>query len=133
VGFLNYFLGEASRDLFMNLSSEKRVSITIKSLTTVFALLALIILSGNALQSLPLRNGVQTKIEVLSTSQQSNTTSQIKQFQIPTVNSGPNAIISAGNNTFWFVEFAAGKIGEFSARNDSCVSRVGQLWKNLVF
>ena len=46
-------------------------------------------------------------------------TSEIKQFQIPTNNSGPNAIISAPNAAFWFVEFRAGKLGEFFARNDS--------------
>jgi len=47
------------------------------------------------------------------------TTSQIKLFTIPTNNSGPNAIISAPNETFWFVEFSAGKIGEFLAQNDT--------------
>jgi len=43
----------------------------------------------------------------------------IKQFDIPTSGSGPNAIVSAPNNTFWFVEFHAGKIGEFLASNNS--------------
>ena len=45
--------------------------------------------------------------------------SQIKLFIIPTANSGPNAIISAPNDTFWFVEFTADKLGEFFAQNDS--------------
>src|SRR5271169_5338585 len=44
---------------------------------------------------------------------------QIKLFTIPTTNAGPNAIISAPNQTFWFVEFTAGKLGEFFAQNDS--------------
>ena len=46
-------------------------------------------------------------------------TNQIRLFAIPTSNSGPNAIISAPNETFWFVEFSAGKLGEFFAQNDS--------------
>jgi streptogramin lyase len=50
---------------------------------------------------------------------QVNTSSPIKFFTIPTSNSGPNAIISAPNDTFWFVEFTAGKLGEFFAQNDS--------------
>jgi len=47
------------------------------------------------------------------------TTNQIRLNTIPTSNAGPNAIISAPNETFWFVEFSAGKLGEFFAQNDS--------------
>ncbi len=49
----------------------------------------------------------------------SQATSEFLQFPIPTNNSGPNAIISAPNDTFWFVEFTAGKLGEFFGQNDS--------------
>ena len=47
------------------------------------------------------------------------TSDEIRQFPIPTNNSGPNAIVAAPNETFWFVEFAAGKLGEFFEQNDS--------------
>ena len=49
----------------------------------------------------------------------SQATTEIRQFPIPTNNSGPNAIILAPNDTFWFVEFTAGKLGEFFGQNDS--------------
>jgi virginiamycin B lyase len=45
--------------------------------------------------------------------------SPIRLFNITTPNAGPNAIVSAPNNTFWFTEYSAGKIGEFFASNDS--------------
>ena len=41
----------------------------------------------------------------------------ITEFQIPTSNSGPEAIISGPSNTFWFTEFAAGKIAELFGQN----------------
>jgi virginiamycin B lyase len=43
----------------------------------------------------------------------------IREFVIPTPDSGPNAIISASNNTFWLTEFNAGKIAEFIEGNTS--------------
>lgn len=46
-------------------------------------------------------------------------TSDIREFQIPTNNSGPNAIVSAPYDRLWFVEFRAGKLGEFFTQNDS--------------
>jgi len=49
----------------------------------------------------------------------SENVNEIRQFLIPTNNSGPNAIISAPNDTFWFVEFTAGKLGEFFGQNAS--------------
>ena len=41
----------------------------------------------------------------------------ITEYQIPTSNSGPEAILSAPNNMFWFTEFSAGKIGELLGQN----------------
>lgn len=39
----------------------------------------------------------------------------VTNYPIPTTNSIPNAIVQGDNNhTFWFTEFGAGKIGEFS-------------------
>jgi len=43
--------------------------------------------------------------------------SVITEFQIPTSNSGPEAIISGPSQTFWFTEFNAGKIGELFGQN----------------
>ena len=102
----------------MNLMSRQSV-VSLASKTIILVLLALVILSGSTLQTPSLRNVFHTKSAVLSVSQESAAESEIKQFEIPTVNSGPNSIISAPNDTFWFVEFAAGKLGEFSAQNDS--------------
>lgn len=46
---------------------------------------------------------------------QSDPPSTITNYAIPTANSTPNAIIpGSDNHTFWFTEFGAGKIGEFS-------------------
>ncbi|HWY28432.1 MAG TPA: hypothetical protein VNW25_04140, partial [Candidatus Sulfotelmatobacter sp.] len=41
----------------------------------------------------------------------------ITEYQIPSSNSGPEAIISAPNQVFWFTEFNAGKIGELFGQN----------------
>ena len=41
----------------------------------------------------------------------------ITEYRIPTSNSGPEAIISAPNNVFWFTEYNAGKIGELFGQN----------------
>ncbi|MHB8565471.1 MAG: Vgb family protein [Nitrososphaerales archaeon] len=58
---------------------------------------------------------------VLSSMQTIPSTNPIHEYTIPTNNSGPLAIISGGNNTYWFTEFGdpnGGKIGEyFSAYN----------------
>jgi len=62
-------------------------------------------------------NQVYASNSVVSEGQQS--TNIIKQYVIPSANSGPNAIISAPGNAFWFVEFTGGKIGEFFASNDT--------------
>lgn len=43
----------------------------------------------------------------------------IIEYQIPTPNAGPNAVVAGSNNTLWFVEFIAGKIGEFFIGNYS--------------
>jgi virginiamycin B lyase len=43
----------------------------------------------------------------------------IRIYPVPTNDSGPNAIVSGPNKTLWFVEFTAGKIGEFFSSNDS--------------
>lgn len=43
--------------------------------------------------------------------------SLITEFKIPTTNSGPEAIISAPNQTFWFTEINAGKIGKLFGNN----------------
>jgi len=63
--------------------------------------------------------GSQAKVKILSQSEAVPQSNPIKQFPIPTTNSGPNAMISAPNDTFWFVEFSAGKLGEFFAQNSS--------------
>ena len=41
----------------------------------------------------------------------------ITEYQIPTSSSGPEAIISAPNQIFWFTEFNTGKIGELFGQN----------------
>ena len=41
----------------------------------------------------------------------------ITDYQIPTSGSGPEAIIAAPNQVFWFTEFNAGKIGELFGQN----------------
>jgi virginiamycin B lyase len=56
---------------------------------------------------------------IITTHSLSDMETEIRQFPIPTNNSGPNAIISAPNHTFWFVEFTAGKLGEFFGQNSS--------------
>jgi virginiamycin B lyase len=45
--------------------------------------------------------------------------SPIINYPIPTPNSVPDAIIAGPNDTFWFTEFGAGKIGEFNAKTDT--------------
>ena len=97
----------------------KKPRILVSTSLVILGLLALVAFSGSMLQTTPFQNVNQMKSFVLSAGEESSTDSQIKQFQILTVNSGPNAIISAPNDTFWFVEFSAGKLGEFSALNDS--------------
>src|SRR5437879_1417785 len=46
--------------------------------------------------------------------QQPSSNSPIAEFPIPYVNPGPNAIVSAPNHIFWFVEYNTGEIGEFN-------------------
>jgi virginiamycin B lyase len=50
-------------------------------------------------------------------SQQSSSTSPIKEYPIPTLNSGPNAIVYAPNQVLWFVQYNVGKIGELFPLN----------------
>ena len=47
-------------------------------------------------------------------SQQPSSNSSITEFPIPFTGSGPNAIVSAPNHIFWFVEYNTGEIGEFN-------------------
>jgi virginiamycin B lyase len=47
-------------------------------------------------------------------SQQPSSNSPITEFPIPYTNPGPNAIVSAPNHIFWFVEYNTGQIGEFN-------------------
>src|SRR5438128_2227879 len=47
-------------------------------------------------------------------SQQPSSSSPITEFPIPYANPGPNAIVSAPNHIFWFVEYNTGEIGEFN-------------------
>jgi virginiamycin B lyase len=58
---------------------------------------------------------VQSSLTIVTGQQGS--ASIITEFQIPTGNSGPEAIISGPNQTFWFTEFNAGKIGELFGQN----------------
>ena len=51
--------------------------------------------------------------------QQPSSSSPITEFNISSGNSGPEAIISGPNRTFWFTEFNAGKIGEFNAKSST--------------
>jgi virginiamycin B lyase len=46
--------------------------------------------------------------------QQPSSGSPIAEFPIPFANPGPNAIVSAPNHIFWFVEYNTGQIGEFN-------------------
>jgi len=46
--------------------------------------------------------------------QQSNPNSPITEFPIPYANPGPNAIVSAPNHIFWFVEYKRAEIGKFN-------------------
>jgi virginiamycin B lyase len=59
------------------------------------------------------------KTQTLVLAQQQQTDSPIKEFPVPTPNSGPLAIVSTANQTFWFTEYNAGRIGEFFAINGS--------------
>src|SRR3989442_4967584 len=47
-------------------------------------------------------------------SQQSSSDFSIAEFPIRYMNPGPNAIVSAPNHIFWFVEYNTGEIGEFN-------------------
>jgi len=87
----------------MNLLENKRARVGPK-------LLALFIIT------LVIAGSVLSANVVVVVSQQSST-SIITEFQLPTSNSGPEAIISGPNQTFWFTEFNAGKIGELFAQN----------------
>lgn len=49
--------------------------------------------------------------------QQPGSTSPIKEYPIPTLNSGPNAIVYAPNQILWFVQYNVGKIGELFPQN----------------
>jgi virginiamycin B lyase len=49
------------------------------------------------------------------TLQPPSSNSPITEFPIPFANPGPNAIVSAPNHIFWFVEYNTGSIGEFNA------------------
>lgn len=48
---------------------------------------------------------------------QTGSSGVITEYQIPTSNSGPEAIIAAPNQVFWFTEFNSGKIGEVFGQN----------------
>ena len=61
----------------------------------------------------------KTAYRILAPSLPSTNSSEIRQFQIPTPESGPNAIVSGPNDTLWFVEYLSGKIGEFFVSNSS--------------
>jgi virginiamycin B lyase len=64
----------------------------------------------------------EARTSILAQTRQTQSTydpSPIKNFDVPTNNSGPLAIISGGNGTMWFSEYYAGKIGEFFISNDS--------------
>jgi virginiamycin B lyase len=52
-----------------------------------------------------------------SVSQQSSSSSPIKEYPVPTLNSGPNAIVYAPNQVLWFVQYNVGKIGELFPQN----------------
>src|SRR5579862_6874762 len=84
-----------------------------------FAIVALFLLcnpfSASASSALDYLH-IQTNSGAIIAVQQA--TNEIKLFQIPTANSGPNAIISSPNDTFWFVEFISGKLGEFFVQNE---------------
>ena len=85
----------------------------------LFLFVVLLILPGILFQEDSSATALPSKIRILSVSPTATAANAIKQFPIPTANSGPNAIIAAPNNTFWFVEFTAGKLGEFFAQNAS--------------
>lgn len=102
----------------MRLSRKGNLSIRPLAL----ALLLLLFASLVAQLSLVRFNTVESYAFAYSkdaSSPQQEATSEIRQFQIPTNNSGPNAIIFGPNDRFWFVEFLAGKLGEFFEQNDS--------------
>jgi virginiamycin B lyase len=61
--------------------------------------------------------GVILPTNFVAVASQQAPTSIITEFQIPTSNSGPEAIISTPGQTFWFTEFNAGKIGELFGQN----------------
>ena len=46
-----------------------------------------------------------------------STPNVITEYPIPTSNSGPEAVISAPNQVFWFTEYKAGRIGELFGQN----------------
>jgi virginiamycin B lyase len=86
----------------------------------VALVLAIFVLSLSA----PLKPGSQvysSSLRVLAPAQSSPTvlSDPIVEYKIPTPNAGPNAVVAGPNDTLWFVEFSAGKIGEFFIQNDS--------------
>jgi len=55
--------------------------------------------------------------DIIFVAGQQGSGSIITEFQIPTSDSGPEAIIAGPNNRFWFTEFNAGKIGVLFGQN----------------
>ncbi|MGI0080705.1 MAG: virginiamycin B lyase family protein, partial [Nitrososphaerales archaeon] len=113
-----------------------------------FLLLVLVLLLPSSLATTFVGGGIITSkadsAHVLSLGQVQVTTNPIKEFQVPTNNSGPDGIVAAPNDTFWFSEYTGGKIGEFFAANDTfreftvperganatalAIDRLGRIW-----
>lgn len=102
--------------LWTNVKRQRSLSSTLMVLIAVALLmpssLAINLISGATEAS-------ATSTRALSLGQSQVDPNPIKVFQVPTNNSGPEAIIAAPNDTFWFTEYTGGKIGELFAANDS--------------
>ncbi len=101
----------------MNIKSRGHLTIRYLTIITLILLGSSIVPEVISDARFPIHTFAENvSVDGLSTQQPTN---EIRQFQIPTNNSGPNAIISAPNGVFWFVEFTGGKLGEFFAQNNS--------------
>src|SRR4029077_9417135 len=88
---------------FLNFQSSRTTGL---ALVIFFLALSTVILGQHS-------SNIQTNGSGLSL-QPPSPNSPITEFPIPFANPGPNAIVSAPNHIFWFVEYNTGEIGEFN-------------------
>jgi len=84
------------------------------STVVILSLLCVLPIFTTSLASYP---GESNASRANSVSRQPSSGSPIKEYLIPTLNSGPNAIVYAPNQILWFVQYNIGKIGELFPLN----------------